>query len=50
MKLRDLVNEFGLEVKSAPSALDSEIAGAYVSDLLSDANNTTAIIFSDFIL
>ena len=36
MKLETLVDEFGLEVKSAPSALDREIAGAYVSDLLSD--------------
>ncbi len=36
MKLNTLVNEFGLEVKSAPSALGREIACAYVSDLLSD--------------
>lgn len=36
MKLETLVDEFGLEVKSAPSALGREIAGVYVSDLLSD--------------
>lgn len=36
MKLKTLVDEFGLEVKSAPGVLDREIAGAYVSDLLSD--------------
>lgn len=36
MKLENLVEEFQLEVKSAQSTLGREIAGAYVSDLLSD--------------
>ncbi|MEE9192447.1 MAG: DRTGG domain-containing protein [Candidatus Aerophobetes bacterium] len=36
MKLRELVEEFSLEVKCAADALDREIKGGYVSDLLSD--------------
>ena len=36
MKLKALVDEFGFDVKSAANAMDREIAGVYVSDLLSD--------------
>ncbi len=36
MKVIDLVNEFGLQVFSGESGLENEIAGGYVSDLLSD--------------
>ncbi len=36
MKLGDIVKEFGLEVKAAAGSLDREVAGGYVSDLLSD--------------
>jgi len=36
MKLADLVNTLGLEVKSAPGSLNNEVTGGYVSDLLSD--------------
>jgi hypothetical protein len=36
MKLADLVNEMGLQVRSARDNLDGEIAGGYASDLLSD--------------
>ncbi len=36
MKLNDLVNELSLEVKTFKEGLQNEIAGAYVSDLLSD--------------
>jgi len=36
MKLRDLVKEFGLEVKTGSGLLDREVASGYVSDLLSD--------------
>lgn len=36
MKLSDLVKEFGLEVKAGAGKLDQEVAGGYVSDLLSD--------------
>jgi hypothetical protein len=36
MTLNDLVREFGLEVKAGSGNLDSEVAGGYVSDLLSD--------------
>lgn len=36
MKLRGLVEKFGLEVKCAASELDREIKSGYVSDLLSD--------------
>lgn len=36
MKLRSLVNELGLEVRTARQNLDHEVTGGYVSDLLSD--------------
>jgi hypothetical protein len=36
MKLKDLVKEFGLEVKAGASSLDHEVTGGYASDLLSD--------------
>ena len=36
MKLKDIVKEFGLEVKAGPGHLDQEVTGGYVSDLLSD--------------
>jgi hypothetical protein len=36
MKLKDLVHTFNLDVKSGSSSLDREVAGGYVSDLLSD--------------
>ncbi len=36
MKLNDLVKEFGLQVKAGAGSLDREVAGGYVSDLLSD--------------
>ncbi len=36
MNLKDIVKEFGLEVKSASGHLDREVTGGYVSDLLSD--------------
>jgi hypothetical protein len=36
MTLKDLVKEFDLEVKAGSSYLDREVAGGYVSDLLSD--------------
>lgn len=36
MKLNDVVKEFGLEVKTGADKLDREVAGGYVSDLLSD--------------
>jgi len=36
MQLRDLVKEFGLEVKTGAQHLDREVMGGYVSDLLSD--------------
>ncbi len=36
MKLNALVTEFGLEVKAGAGSLDREVAGGYVSDLLSD--------------
>ena len=36
MRLRAVVDEFGLEVKSAADSLERELSGAYVSDLLSD--------------
>ncbi len=36
MKLRDLVTEFGLSVKTGAEHLDNEVTGGYVSDLLSD--------------
>ena len=36
MKLVDLVNALDLDVRSTPGKLDSEVAGGYVSDLLSD--------------
>ncbi len=36
MNLKDLVKEFGLEVKTASDQLDREVKGGYVSDLLSD--------------
>lgn len=36
MKLNDLVKEFDLEVKAGSGNLDTEVAGGYVSDLLSD--------------
>jgi len=36
MKLSEVVKEFGLEVKTGASYLESEVTGGYVSDLLSD--------------
>ncbi len=36
MKLKDLVNELSLEVKTFEQGLENEVTGAYVSDLLSD--------------
>ena len=36
MKLKDLVQKFGLEVKAGPEYLDREVTGGYASDLLSD--------------
>lgn len=36
MRLGAIVDEFGLEVKSAADSLEREFVGAYVSDLLSD--------------
>ncbi len=36
MKLADLVETLGLEVKSAQNNLARQVTGAYVSDLLSD--------------
>jgi serine kinase of HPr protein (carbohydrate metabolism regulator) len=36
MNLRDLVKEFGLEVKAGAGHLDREVTSGYVSDLLSD--------------
>ncbi len=36
MNLKDLVKEFGLEVKTASDHLDREVKSGYVSDLLSD--------------
>lgn len=36
MKLSDVVKEFGLEVKTGASQLESDVTGGYVSDLLSD--------------
>ncbi len=36
MKVIDLVKEFGLQVFSGESGLENDIAGGYVSDLLSD--------------
>jgi hypothetical protein len=36
MKLRDLVKEFGLDVKAGSGNLNQEVTGGYASDLLSD--------------
>ncbi|ASB49730.1 serine kinase [Alkalitalea saponilacus] len=36
MKVRDMVQKLGLKVFSGESGLENEIAGGYVSDLLSD--------------
>ena len=36
MKLADLVDALGLEVKSARGSLGNEVTGGYSSDLLSD--------------
>jgi len=36
MNLKDLVKEFGLEVKTGAKHLDREVSSGYVSDLLSD--------------
>ena len=36
MNLKDIVKEFGLDVKTGSDHLDREVAGGYVSDLLSD--------------
>jgi hypothetical protein len=36
MKLKDLVKEFGLDVKACSDQLDNEVTGGYASDLLSD--------------
>ena len=36
MKLKDLVEELSIEVKTCQEGLENEVTGAYVSDLLSD--------------
>ena len=36
MKLKDIIDELNLEVKSGADWLDNEISGGYESDLLSD--------------
>jgi hypothetical protein len=36
MNLKDLIKEFGLEVKTGSGKLDREVTSGYVSDLLSD--------------
>jgi predicted transcriptional regulator len=36
MKLKQIVDELGLEVRCATSGLDVEVSGGYASDLLSD--------------
>lgn len=36
MKLREIIKEVNLEVKTGDDRLDSEITGGYASDLLSD--------------
>jgi translation initiation factor IF-2 len=36
MKLKEIVENLGLEVKSAQGQLDNEVTGGYASDLLSD--------------
>ncbi len=36
MKLREVVEKFGLEVKCGEDKLDQEVGGGYASDLLSD--------------
>jgi len=36
MKLRQIVEKLGLEVKTADEKLDTDVAGGYTSDLLSD--------------
>jgi len=36
MKLKEVVEKFGLEVKCGVDKLDQEISGGYASDLLSD--------------
>ena len=36
MKLADLVNKLGLDVKSASGRLGNKVTGGYISDLLSD--------------
>ncbi|TCO09726.1 serine kinase [Natronoflexus pectinivorans] len=41
MKVRDMVQKLGLKVFSGESGLENEIAGGYVSDLLSDVMGNT---------
>ena len=36
MKLADVVDRFGFEVRSATGNLDKEVTGGYASDLISD--------------
>jgi len=36
MKLKEVVEKFGLEVKCGADKLEQEISGGYISDLLSD--------------
>jgi hypothetical protein len=36
MKVKEIVDQFGFKVLSAPDKLDVEVTGGYVSDLLSD--------------
>ncbi len=36
MKLKDLVKDFGLEVKAGANSLDGEVRAGYASDLMSD--------------
>jgi hypothetical protein len=36
VKLKDLVEELSIEVKTCQEGLENEVTGAYVSDLLSD--------------
>jgi len=47
MKLADLVEALGLEVKSAQNNLANQVTGAYISDLLSDviANSAEGVVW-----
>lgn len=41
MKLKEIVKELDLEVKSASSKLDNDVKGGYVSDIISDVMANT---------